>query len=89
MTLGIALITIGLLGICCAVYFTISTANDKFAWLLFSIVLVPIGIILDINKKPTSEDVIKGKAMYQEHLIITNNDTTKIYEIIWKTNKNK
>ena len=32
----------------------------------------------------TKQDVIDGKAYYQEAQIITGNDTIKIYDIVWK-----
>ena len=33
---------------------------------------------------PTKQDVLDGKAYYQETQVITNNDTIKTYDIVWK-----
>lgn len=45
-------------------------------------------IILGVNEdkiiKPTKQDVLDGKAIYEETIVIRNNDTIKTYEIVWK-----
>ena len=33
---------------------------------------------------PSKQDVIDGKAIYQETQVITGNDTIKTYDIVWK-----
>ena len=38
---------------------------------------------MEINTK-LFEDVLDGKAIYQETQVITGNDTIKTYEIVWK-----
>ena len=39
---------------------------------------------MELAKLPTKRDVLKGKAVYQETIHVTNNDTIKTYEIVWK-----
>ena len=36
------------------------------------------------TKLPTKQDVLDGKAIYQETQVITDNDTIKTYKIVWK-----
>lgn len=55
--------------------------------LIALIIFVPsliIGLGLYQQVHPTKQDVIDGKAYYQETQIITGNDTIKTYDIIWK-----
>ena len=40
--------------------------------------------IIDSKNSPTKQDVLDGKAIYQEAQIITGNDTIKTYDIVWK-----
>lgn len=52
---------------------------------LFGVMFVFPGIIIITDKDvPTKQDVFNGKAYYQETIHITNNDTIKTYEIVWK-----
>lgn len=41
-------------------------------------------IIVGINITPTKQDVLDGKAIYEETIIINKDDTIKTYEIVWK-----
>lgn len=43
-----------------------------------------IGISTLIEPNPTTQDVLDGKAIYQETQIVIGNDTIKTYDIIWK-----
>lgn len=36
------------------------------------------------NTQPTKQDVLNGKAIYQETQVIIGNDTIKTYDIVWK-----
>lgn len=44
--------------------------------------IIGLGIYQPVN--PTKQDVIDGKAIYQETQVITGNDTIKTYDIVWK-----
>ena len=37
-----------------------------------------------IEPKPTKQDVLDRKAIYQETQVIIGNDTIKTYDILWK-----
>jgi hypothetical protein len=53
--------------------------------LIGSIVCTFLGVsIITDESVPTKQDVIDGKAYYQETQIITGNDTIKTYDIVWK-----
>lgn len=43
-----------------------------------------VGMSALIEPNPTKQDVIDGKAIYQETQVITGNDTIKTYDIVWK-----
>ena len=45
-----------------------------------------VGMSTLFEPNPTAQDVLDGKAYYQETQIITGNDTIKTYDIIWKQN---
>ena len=64
------------------------TGKIKYVPLFFIDVVMIIGAIYlgnsNLSKNPTKQDVIDGKAIYQETQIITGNDTIKTYDIIWK-----
>ena len=91
-TLGIILIIIGIigfvLGIKLGIILELRVHNDEpYILLCYLVLLIPLGaglIMDDKNPKPTKQDAIDGKAIYQETQIITGNDTIKTYNIIWK-----
>lgn len=86
--LGIILIIIGTISFILGLVFGIYVCNNKLCVFLLSLVfLIPIGVGLiayDKNSGPTEQDVLDGKAYYQEAQVITDNDTIKTYDIVWK-----
>lgn len=50
-------------------------------FLTFGIIFLIVG---ETNMTPTKQDVLDGKAVYKETLIINKGDTIKTYEIVWK-----
>lgn len=86
--LGIILIIIGIIGVILGIMLRFYGYNDKpYILLCYLILLIPMGVGLitnNKNSKPTKQDVIDGKAIYQEIQIITGNDTIKTYDIVWK-----
>lgn len=84
---GIFLIIIGITGFILGVVLEVYADNDKpYIFLSYLVFLIPFGIagIDNENPKPTKQDVIDGKAIYQKTQVITGNDTIKTYEIVWK-----
>ena len=65
--------------------YIVTDDNLWFVWVLAgTIILVSLFILDQKAKIPTENDVLKGKAIYQETIHITNNDTIKTYKIVWK-----
>ena len=64
------------------------TGKIKYVSLLFVGIIMIIGTIrwgnLNLPRNPTKQDVLDGRAIYQEAQIITGNDTIKTYDIVWK-----
>lgn len=78
--LSLILFSIGIYVICKGV-------RNGFIPLLFGIIFTLLGVLIITDEGvPTKQDVINGKAVYQETQIITGNDTIKTYEIVWKQN---
>ena len=87
MILGIILTVLGLLGFICGLIFPFIFKNINWIFLIFTLFLIAPGIAILKGKPcevPTKQDVIDGKAIYQETQVITGNDTIKTYEIVWK-----
>lgn len=86
--LGIILFIIGTISFILGWVLGIYVCNNKLCVFLLSLVfLIPIGVGLiayDKNSDPTKQDVLDGKAYYQEAQVITDNDTIKTYDIVWK-----
>lgn len=86
--LGIILMVIGTISFILGGILGVHVCNNNFCVFLLSLVfLIPIGVGLiayDKNSEPTEQDVLDGKAYYQETQVITDNDTIKTYEIVWK-----
>ena len=59
-----------------AIFYAISAVAVFAGWIAL--------INQTINPIPTKQDVLDGKAYYQETQVITSNDTIKTYEIVWK-----
>ena len=82
--LSIVLLAVAIVSI---VYFIINSYRHPwFSWIAF-IIFVPsltIGLGLFQQANPTKQDVIDGRAYYQETQVITCNDTIKTYNIVWK-----
>ena len=88
MILGIILIIIGIIGVILGIILRFRGYDVKpYILLGYLIILIPMGVGLitnNKNPKPTKQDVIDGKAYYQETQVITGNDTIKTYDIVWK-----
>ena len=88
MILGTILIIIGIVSFILGIVLEGRVHNDTpYIFLCFLVFLIPIGVGLIVdnkNLKPTKQDVLDGKAIYQETQIITGNDTIKTYDIVWK-----
>ena len=80
--MGIVVIILGVILLICGIIGLIKL-NPNFLIGIFSgIVLIVLGLFVALE--PTKKDVLDGKAIYQETIYITNNDTIKTYEIVWK-----
>ena len=82
--LSLVLLVIAIVSI---VYYIINSYSHPWLSLIAFIIFVPsliIGLGLYQPVHPTKQDVIDGKAIYQETQVITGNDTIKTYEIVWK-----
>ena len=78
LLLSLALIGIGIYVIC-------KGERNGFLPLLLGIMFTSSGVVVITDKPiPTKQDVIDGKAIYQETQVITGNDTIKTYDIVWK-----
>ena len=69
------------------VYYIINSYRHPWISLIAFIIFVPsliIGLGIYQPVHPTKQDVIDGKAIYQETQVITGNDTIKTYDIVWK-----
>ena len=88
MVFGIILIILGAGGFVCGLIFPFIFKNINWLFLIYTLFLIAPGIaILESKsyKTPTKQDVVDGKAIYQEtQVVITGNDTIKTYNIIWK-----
>lgn len=88
MILGIILIIIGIISLILGIVLERRLYNDTpYIFLCFLAFLIPIGVGLIVDNKnpePTKQDVLDGKAVYQENVHIRNNDTIKTYDIVWK-----
>ena len=82
--LSLVLLVIAIVSI---VYYIINSYSHPWLSLIAFIIFVPsliIGLGLYQPTHPTKQDVIDGKAIYQEIQVITGNDTIKTYDIVWK-----
>lgn len=82
--LSIVLLVIAIVSIA---YYIINSYSHPWISLIAFIIFVPsliIGLGLYQPVHPTKQDVIDGKAIYQETQVITGNDTIKTYETVWK-----
>ena len=69
------------------IYYIINSYSHPWLSLIAFIIFVPsliIGLGLYQPVHPTKQDVLDGKAIYQETQVITCNDTIKTYNIVWK-----
>lgn len=83
--LGIILILVGIMGFVSGMILA-DKYKPHMIFLCHLILIIPIGVGLITCKtiEPTKQDVLDGKAYYQETQIITGNDTIKTYDIVWK-----
>ena len=82
--LSLVLLVIAIVSI---VFHITNSYNHPWLSLIAFIIFVPsliIGLGLYQPANPTKQDVIDGKAIYQETQVITGNDTIKTYDIVWK-----
>lgn len=88
MTLVIILIIIGIISLILGIVLECRLYNDiLYIFLCFLAFLILIDVVLIVDNKiqnPQKQDVLDGKAIYQETQVITGNDTIKTYEIVWK-----
>lgn len=81
----IVLIILAALLIIIGIYVICQGNESGFLLILCGIVCVLASVVVITTKdSPTKQDVLDGKAIYQETQIITGNDTIKTYDIIWK-----
>lgn len=85
------MLIIGIILVICAVVFAtipffINDLPDVLVYFFFTtaIPMLIFGMYVITSKNPTKNDVLKGKAIYQETIHITGNDTIKTYKIVWK-----
>lgn len=82
---GGLIILLALILICCGIYVICKGNIPGFVLVLMGIIVAFPGVSTIIDEGvPTKRDVLDGKAIYQETIYITNNDTIKTYEIVWK-----
>lgn len=85
-TFGIIFIFIGIMGLV-ACYYS-ADIDDVKSSLIMVIVFLFFGamaVVYGLCHKPTEEDVLAGKAVYQETITITQTgDSIKTYQIVWK-----
>ena len=80
--MGIVVIILGIILLICSII-GVTKSDKAFIVGIFSgIVLIVLGLFVILE--PTKKDVLDGKAVYQEIIHITNDDTIKTYEITWK-----
>lgn len=82
--LSIVLLAIAIISI---VYYITNSYSHPWLSLIAFIIFVPsliIGLGLYRPVYLTKQDVVSGKAIYQETKVITGNDTIKTYETVWK-----
>ena len=85
--IGGLIIILGLLVFVAGVYTVCQGEISGIIMILLGIVFIPAGVaVIKAKDNPTKQDVLDGKAVYQEAQIITGSDTIKIYEIVWKQN---
>lgn len=72
---GMLLVVGGILGM-------IISDSSYSIFFISGLIIVSVSIL--IEPEPTKQDVLDRKAIYQETQVITDNDTIKIYEILWK-----
>jgi hypothetical protein len=79
----IILLSLILIGI--GIYVICKGERNGFLPILLGIMFTSPGVVIITDKPiPTKQDVLDGKAIYQESIHIRNNDTIKTYEIVWK-----
>lgn len=84
MIIGFACIVIAFVSM--GLYLILDYEHDIFlyVWGVLLILGIVILIITGIKMTPTKQDVLDGKAIYEETIIINKGDTIKTYEIVWK-----
>lgn len=79
----IILLSLALIGI--GIYVICQGERNGFLPILLGIMITFSGVIIITDKPvPTKQDVLDGKAVYQESIHIRYNDTIKTYDIVWK-----
>lgn len=80
--MGIAVIILGIILLICGIIQLIKVNSNFLIGIFSGAVLIVLGLFVTLE--PTKQDVLDGKAVYQETIHITNNDTIKTYKIVWK-----
>lgn len=80
--MGIVVIILGIILLICSIIGVIKSDKAFIVGVISGVTLIVLGLFVILE--PTKKDVLDGKAIYQETIHITNNDTIKTYEIVWK-----
>jgi len=79
----IILLSLILIGI--GIYVICKRVASGFIPVLMGIWVTCLGVSIITDKPvPTKQDVLDGKAIYQENIHIRDNDTIKTYDIVWQ-----
>lgn len=80
--MGIVVTILGIILLICGIIEVIKSDKAFIVGIISGVTLIVLGLFVTLE--PTKQDVLDGKAIYQETQIITGNDTIKTYEIVWK-----
>jgi hypothetical protein len=82
---GGLIILLSLIFIGIGIYTICKGIGAGFISILIGIMFTIPGVLIITDKVvPNKQDVLDGKAYYQESQVITGNDTIKTYDIVWK-----
>ena len=80
------LFILGIFAIILGILLLIWRINEGMSLAACGIIFIAPFLAYKLHSEPTKQDVLDGKAIYQETQIITDNDTIKTYDIVWKQN---
>lgn len=81
------LFVLGIFAIILGILLLIWRINEGMSLVVCGIIFIAPFLVYKFHSEPTKQDVLDGKAIYQETQIITGNDTIKTYDIVWKTSE--